>query len=152
METDSMSATDNSSEIFDFSAEDERSVDFETLEPADSTDKMSSDDEEIPSNRVERTIVKAVLKALQIIEDTKGSYHSFEDILNFGKELFCEGLGEECDIDIVDAVWPSSWEDAQVILRRAGYENPKEYYVCFCWKKAKGKKSGGKKHPCNSVL
>ena len=98
---------------------------------------------------MERTIVKAVLKALQIIEDTKGSHHSFEDILNFGKELFCEGLGEECDIDIVDAVWLSSWEDAQVILRRAGYENPKEYYVCFCRKKAKGKKSGGKKHLYN---
>ena len=110
METDSMSATDNCSEIFDFRAEDQRSVDFETLVPADSTDKMGtfSEDDEIPLNRVERTIVKAVLEALQIIEDTKGSHHSFEDILNFGKELFCEGLGEECDIDIVDSVWPSS--------------------------------------------
>lgn len=90
--------------------------------------------------------VKAVLKALQIIEDTKGSHHSFKDILNFGKELFCEGLGEECVINIVDAVWPSSWKEAQVTLYRAGYKNPKEYYVWFCQKKAKGKKTGGKKH------
>ena len=151
METDSTSTvTDNTSEIFDCSAEDQRSGDFETLEPTDDTDNNQfSEDSEISSNRVERTIVKAVFKALQIIEDTKGSHHSFEDILNFGKELFCEGLGEECDMDIVDAVWPSSWEEAQIILRRAGYENPKEYYVCFCRKKAKGKKSGGKKHLYN---
>ena len=76
---------------------------------------------------------------MQIIEDTKGLHDSFEDILNFGKELFCEGLGEECDIDIIDALWPSSWEEAQIILCRAGYENPKEHYVCFCQKKAKEK-------------
>lgn len=49
-------------------------------------------------------------------------------------------------MDIVNAVWPSSWEEAQIILKRAGYEDPKEYHVCFCRKKAKGKKSGGKKY------
>ena len=144
-----MSATDNSSVIFDCSAGDQRSVDFETLEPTDSTDNQFGEDNEILSNRVERTIVKTVLKALQIIEDTTGSHHSFEDILNFVKELFCEGLGEECDSDIINAIWPSSWEEGQIILHRAGYENPKEYYVCFCRKKAKGKKSAGMKHLYN---
>ena len=38
IKTDSMSATDNSSQILDFIAEDQRSVDFETLEPGDSSD------------------------------------------------------------------------------------------------------------------
>jgi len=139
METDSISATDKSSYISDYSNEDQRDDNFETLEPADSTEnKEFSEDDEIPSNRMEKTIVKAVLKALQIIENPKASHQRFEDILNFGKQLFYEGLGEECDMDIVDAVWPSSWEEAQIILRRAGYENPKEYFVCFCRKKAKG--------------
>ena len=32
---------------------------------------------------------------------------------------------------------------------RAGCMNPKEYYVCFGWKKGKGKNSGGKKHAYN---
>lgn len=52
-------------------------------------------------------------------------------------------------MDIDNAVWPSCWEEAQIILRRAGYEDPKEYYVCFCLKKAKGRKSGGKKYVYN---
>ena len=42
-----------------------------------------------------------------------------------------------------------SWEEAQIILRRAGYENPEEQYVCFSQKKAKGGKAGGKKHLYN---
>lgn len=149
---DYMSATDNGSENLDCSDEDLRPE--ETLEPTDSTDNAymgssAGEDDEISPNRVEKAMVKAVLKAMQIIENTKASQHNFEDILDFGKELFCEGLGEECDLDIVNAVWPSSWEDAQIILRRVGYENPKEYYVCFCRKKAKGRKSGGKKHVYN---
>lgn len=49
-ETDSLSATDNSSEIFDCSAEDRRSVDFETLEPTDSTGNKFGEDNEIPLN------------------------------------------------------------------------------------------------------
>jgi len=60
---------------------------------------------------------------LEITEDTKGSHHSFKDIVNFGKELLCEGLGEECDINIINTVWSSTWEEAQIILHRAGYKN-----------------------------
>lgn len=150
METDSMSATDKSSKISDYSDEDQRGEDFETLEPADSTEnKEFSEDDEIPSSQMEKTIVKAVPKALQIIENLKASRQSFEGIWNFSKKLFCEGLWEECGMDILDAVWPSSWEEAQIIPRRAGCMNPKEYYVCFCWKKGKGKNSGGKKHVYN---
>lgn len=81
-------------------------------------------------------IVKAVLKALQIMEDTNASQKNFEDILNYGKQLFCEGLGESCDKDLVDSVWPNSWSEAQEILRKVGYEDPKEYFICFCRKKA----------------
>ena len=40
-------------------------------------------------------MVKAVM---QIMENTKASQNSFQDILDFGKEFFCEGLGEECDM------------------------------------------------------
>ena len=105
--------------------------------------------DEIPSNFLEKTTVKAVMKSMQIMENTKASQNSFPDILDYGKELFSEGLGEECDMDIVNSVWPSSWEEAQgtCILCRLGYENPREYYVCFCQKKkARGRKSGEKKH------
>ena len=151
MEIASVCATDDSSTHCN--DEELRPEEFETLEPGDSSNNFcmgcSESEDKIPPNRMEKTMVKAVLKALQITENTKASHHSFEDILNFGKELFCEGLGEECDMDIVNAVWPSSWEEAQIILRRAGYEDPKEYYVCFCRKKAKGRKSGGKKYVYN---
>ncbi|KAL9966452.1 hypothetical protein ACROYT_G024530 [Oculina patagonica] len=146
MEIDSVGATEDSNAIFHSNDEELRAEDFKTLEPEDSAINSSENEDEIPSNRLEKTVVKAVLKALQLTENTKSSHHSFEDILNFGKELFCEGLGEECDMDIVNAVWPSSWEEAQIILKRAGYEDPREYYICFCRKKAKGRKSGGQKH------
>lgn len=99
------------------------------------------------TSHLEKTIVKAVLQAMQIIENTKVSQNSFQDILDYGKQLFCEGLGEACDMDIVNSVWPTSWDEAQTILKKEGYENPKEYYVCFCRKKAR--KSSGKGHVYN---
>ena len=83
------------------------------------------------TSHLEKTIVKAVLQAMQIIENTKVSQKSFQNILDYGKDLFCEGLGEDCDMDIVNFVWPTSWDEAQTILKKEGYENPKEYYVCF---------------------
>ena len=43
---------------------------------------------------------------MQKMENTKAYQNSFQDILDFGKKLFCEGLGEECDMDIVNSVWP----------------------------------------------
>ena len=137
-------------------SEEERyfSVDNDTAESleeiSDSINSSNKNDldehDDIPTNCLDKTIVKAVVKAMQIMENTKASQNSFQDILDFGKELFCEGLGEECDMDFVNSVWPSSWEEAQVVLRREGYENPKEYYVCFCRKKARRRKSGEKKH------
>ena len=119
----------------------------EISDSIDSSNKNNLDEhDDIPTNCLDKTIVKAVVKAMQIMENTKASQNSFQDILDFGKESFCEGLGEECDMDIVNSVWPSSWEEAQVVLRREGYENPKECYVCFCRKKARRRKSGEKKH------
>lgn len=91
-------------------------------------------------------IVKAVLEALQIMENTKASQKNFEEILNYGKQLFCEGLGEFCDQDVVDCVWPNSWSAAQEILKRVGYEDPKEYFICFCRKKAKRPCQAKEKH------
>ena len=94
--------------------------------------------------------MKAVLQAMQIIENTKVSQKRFQEILDYEKELFCEELGEECDMDIVNSVWPTSWDEAQTILKKEGYENPKEYYVCFCRKKAR--KSSGKGRQLGSSL
>lgn len=75
-----MSATDKSSKISDYNDEVQRGEDFENLEPADSTEnKEFSEDDEIPSNRMEKTIiVKAVLKALQIIENIKVHIKKFQ--------------------------------------------------------------------------
>ena len=49
--------------------------------------------------------------------------------------MFCEGLGEECDMDIIDAVWPSSREEAQIILCRARYANPRGTLFAFVGRK-----------------
>ena len=65
----------------------------------------------------------------------KASQNSFQDILDFGKELFCEGLGEECDMDIVNSVWPSSWEEAQVVLRRVDLRILKNTLFAFVEKR-----------------
>ena len=56
------------------------------------------------------------------------------------------------DIEVVNSVWPNSWDEAWAVLCRIGYENPKEYYVCFCQKKARCRKSGVKKMFCGKYV
>lgn len=122
-------------------------VNDETVTGVNRFSERVNDEINDATSHLEKTIVKAVLQAMQIIENTKVSQNSFQDILDYGKQLFCEGLGEACDMDIVNSVWPTSWDEAQTILKKEGYENPKEYYVCFCRKKAR--KSSGKGHVYN---
>ena len=89
MEIASVCATDDSNEAFNCNDEELRPEEFETLEPGDSSKNFymgcSENDDKIPSNPMDKTMVKAVLTALQITENTKASHHSFENILNFGK-------------------------------------------------------------------
>ena len=133
-ETPQESNLDVSEEERYFSVDNDTPESLEEIsERIDSSNKNNLDEhDDIPTNCLDKTIVKAVVKAMQIMENTKASQNSFQDILDFEKELFCEGLGEECDMDIDNSVWPSSWEEAQVVLCRVGYKNPKGYYVCFC--------------------
>ena len=75
MEIASVCAIDDSNEAFNCNDEEPRPEEFETLEPGDSSNNFytgcSESDDKIPPNPIDKTMVKAVLKALQITENTK---------------------------------------------------------------------------------
>ena len=62
----------------------------EISDSIDSSNKNNLEEhDDILTNCLDKTIVKAVVKAMQIMENTKASQNSFQDIVDFGKELFC---------------------------------------------------------------
>lgn len=37
------------------------------------------------------------------------------------------------DVKILTTLWPKRWSDVQLLLKEEGYEDVKEYFVCFCF-------------------
>ena len=95
-------------------------------------------------------IVRAVLKAMQITSSSGSSRDTFEQILKYGRDLYIEGLDNEYDEDVINVAWPKTWDKAVKIMKKSGYKDPKEYFICFCRKRAKGKKNrNGEKYIYN---
>ena len=70
-------------------------------------------------------ITCAILKALNLVDQMRGSVSDFEDILQFSKEIFCRNNIE------LENQWPKNWCETQVLLRKCGYKDPKELYICL---------------------
>jgi len=112
------------------------------FEDIDSASDGSSDDEEQTDNPLKTIVVKAVLDALRIKYDSGVSVKTFEEVLEYGKQLFLTSLNEEIDVDILLALWPKNWTDVKRLLKEEGYEDAKEYFICFCSEEKEFKRNG----------
>ena len=65
---------------------------------------------------MKKLVVKAVLDALRIKHKSGVSVSTFEDFLEYGKTLLFTSLGD----------------DVQLLLKEEGYEDAKQYFICFC--------------------
>ena len=83
------------------------------------------------SSGVQSDVAQAVIKAMELNEEVKGSQKSFLNILQFGKELYCKGD------TLLEEQWPKTWHASIQLLQRYGYSDPDEFYICL-----------GDSHPC----
>lgn len=84
-----------------------------------------SQPQNLADNFVNQEITCALIKALNLVDQMKGSIADFEDILQFAKDLYCRN-----EIQLAD-LWPKDWRETQSVLRKCGYEDPKELYICL---------------------
>lgn len=98
-------------------------VDIDSSED-ENDDDASSEMDASESFNVKKIVIEAILEAMQLIESTRGSIKNFEEIMSYGKKLYCEGLRNKCDQDVVDVVWPNSWAEVQHLLKDYGYCKP----------------------------
>ena len=83
--------------------------------------------QEESSNPLKKIVVKAVLNAMAIMEDSGVSVKTFEDILEYGKTMLLTSVGEDVDVEILSALWPKNWSAVQSLLREEGFDDVKEY-------------------------
>lgn len=119
----------------DQSAEDELGIscDPEPLRDLQQRDGTDDNDGTNPNqNPMKKLVVKAVLDALRIKHKSGVSVSTFEDVLEYGKTLLFTSLGDDVDHDILTTLWPKSWNDVQLLLKEEGFEDAKQYFICFC--------------------
>ena len=95
-------------------------------------DGTGANKEEGDVNPLRRLIVKAVLDAMAIMEDSGTSKQTFEDILEYGEKMLFTSVGDDIDIDILSVLWSKSWNAAQLLLKEEGFSDAKVYYICMC--------------------
>lgn len=83
-------------------------------------------------NPLKKLVVKAVLEALSIMDNSGASIKTFEDILAYRKAMLLESISSDIDVDILLALWPKDWKAVQLLLEEQGYSDAKEFYVCIC--------------------
>ena len=79
------------------------------------------------TNNEEREIVAAILEALNLVDQMQGSRKDFVDVLEFAEKFSRNGDRE----DTMRAKWPKSWRETEMILKKCGYSDPQEYYICL---------------------
>lgn len=96
------------------------------------SDRIDDDEANSVQNPKKKLVVKAVLEALRIKHKSGASVSTFEDVLEYGKTLLFTSLGDDVDSDILSTLWPKNWNDVQLLLKEEGYEDAKQYFICFC--------------------
>ena len=96
------------------------------------SDRIDEDEANSIQNPMKKLVVKAVLEALRIKHKSGVSVSTFEDVLEYGKTLLFTSLGDDVDGDILSTLWPKSWNGVQLLLKEEGYEDAKQYFICFC--------------------
>lgn len=59
-------------------------------------------------NPLKKLVVKAVLEALSIMDNSGASIKTFEDILAYGKAMLLESISSDIDVDILLELWPKA--------------------------------------------
>ena len=77
------------------------------------------------SNKENLEITSAILKALNLVDQMQGSVSDFEDVLQFSKELFRRNDSK------LKKLWPKDWRETQVLLKKCGYKDPRDLYICL---------------------
>lgn len=80
------------------------------------------------TNPEETEIVAAILEALNLVDQMQGSHKDFIRVLEFAEKLWSRNYNEE---DTIKAKWPKTWRETEMILKKCGYSDPKEYYICL---------------------
>ena len=94
-------------------------------------------------NPLKKLVVKAVLQAVSIMDNSASSIETFEEILVYGKEMLLESISSDIDVYILLALWPKDWKAVQSLLEEQGYSDAKEYHICIC-REEKEVRRGGK--------
>jgi len=106
------------------------------------SDNSDANQSESDYNPLKHIVIKAVLDALRIKYESGTSVKTFTDVLEYGKNLLFTSLDDDVDMDILLALWPKNWNDVKRLLREEGYEDPKEFYICFCSEEREFKRNG----------
>lgn len=120
----------------------------EGLNDCINSDTNNIDDENsTPSNPLKKLIIDAVLNALKIQKTSGVSIKTFEDILEYGKQLLldsCSFNEQFFDRDILITLWPKTWSDVQKLLKQEGYQDAREYFICLCHCETRSENSNSK--------
>ena len=76
---------------------------------------------------VKQEVIKAVLNAMSLNEEVNGSQRNFMSILDYGKNLYCNGANDSS----LKEYWPTSWQSSMQLLKDNGYKDPKEFFICL---------------------
>ena len=86
--------------------------------------EFCDEDTQTSEAELDEKIVKAILNALPLKQQQGDSIKSFEDWLKWAKDFVIT------DQEMKDR-WPTSWSETQDILKKVGYESPKNYFICM---------------------
>lgn len=98
--------------------------------------------ENLCQNPLKKLVCKAVLDALKIKHTSGVSVKTFEEILQYGKNMLLASQSSEVDLDVLSTLWPKTWNEVQKLLKDNGYEGVKEYFICFCRKEKQYTRDG----------
>jgi hypothetical protein len=133
---------DNTSDMNSSSDDDDEGDDLDERGSVHRNDNLGEDvigDE----NPLKKIVVDAVMSALRIMKEGGTSIRTFEDILEYGKNLLLAGnINEGIDRDVLLTLWPKNWANVQKLLQDEGYEDAKEYFICFCREEKKTTRNG----------
>ena len=68
------------------------------------------------ANPLMKLVVKAVLQAVSIMDNSGASINTFENILDYGKAMLLESISCDIDVDIPLQLWPKDWKAVQSLL------------------------------------
>ena len=78
-------------------------------------------------------MVEYIFDAMRVMEKSQISINGFEVALSFAKKTFSDAVNDGSEkFKVLMSQWPKCWSQTMAILRKCGYQDPNEYWICFC--------------------